>query len=278
MTDQSLRRLVLARELIPLYAARPEIRFILLGGSVAQGNADDYSDIDLVLYWNHIDTDWLSEPPLVGEGIERFTSRVTLADSIYLEQYQVGDVKVDFGHVGLRWWEQIVGDVVDRGEIEAYKLETIGGFLGAELLHDKGEYAYWRQRVERYPDAVAVAAVRSHIAFYPRWVYEGHGLNRGDLLNFYTMLLHGVNNIIGILGGLNRVYLSSEKGKRTPELLAKMSIAPNDVVARIDAILSGNRDEAPRLLNDLVSEVLDLVDHNMPDVDTTRSRKILALG
>lgn len=39
----------------------------------------------------------------------------------------VGDLKVDLGHVALSWWDEVVSAVVDRYEVDDWRLETIGG-------------------------------------------------------------------------------------------------------------------------------------------------------
>jgi hypothetical protein len=69
MVDHSAWRLELARACIESYAERAPIA--VLGGSVAQGVADRWSDIDTLVYWDTIDRDWLETPPAARNG-ERF--------------------------------------------------------------------------------------------------------------------------------------------------------------------------------------------------------------
>jgi len=72
LNDASVWRLALARRYIE--ADREHAAIAVLGGSVAQGVADRWSDIDTIVYWDEIDRDWL-ETPRVGAGGERFTCR-----------------------------------------------------------------------------------------------------------------------------------------------------------------------------------------------------------
>ena len=70
LNDASAWRLELARSYIEPYRERAAIA--VLGGSVAQGVADRWSDIDTIVYWDEIDRDWLETPRAAADG-ERFT-------------------------------------------------------------------------------------------------------------------------------------------------------------------------------------------------------------
>jgi len=118
MNTDSRWRHDLARTIAERYAGRNRLRLILLGGSTAHGNADPWSDIDLVLYWERVDKSWLDSGPMQGDGIRRITWRETIPGELFLEQYMVGDLKVDLGHVALSWWDEVVSGVVDRYEVD----------------------------------------------------------------------------------------------------------------------------------------------------------------
>jgi hypothetical protein len=60
LNEHSAWRLELARRYIRPYAERTAIA--VLGGSVAQGIADRWSDVDTLVYWDEIDRDWLETP------------------------------------------------------------------------------------------------------------------------------------------------------------------------------------------------------------------------
>ena len=64
MADHSAWRLELAHTYIAPYADRAPIA--VLGGSVAQGVADRWSDIDTIVYWDEVDRDWLETPARGG--------------------------------------------------------------------------------------------------------------------------------------------------------------------------------------------------------------------
>jgi len=103
MVDHSAWRLQLARRYIEPYAERAPIA--VLGGSVAQGVADRWSDVDTLVYWDEIDRDWLETPRAAANGT-RFTWVEHYPGNACLEQYQFGTVKADVAHVRLGWLDQ----------------------------------------------------------------------------------------------------------------------------------------------------------------------------
>jgi hypothetical protein len=274
MNHASQWRIEFAREIAGWYAGQPNVRMIALGGSAARGLADAYSDMDMAAYWEELDRAWLAEPPLGPAGGERFTYRLLFNDQVAVEQYQLGEAKLDVAHFSLTWLEQAVADVLERANMTPDYQEVLDGFLSAIPFYGEPLYEQWRTRIAAYPDELAHKMIRQHLAFPPGWVLEQHGLARGDLLSFYAMICEMIQNLLGLLAGLNRQYLSMEKPKRSADILQRMPIAPQDAAARIQAILTIDRQQAVAALSELIAEVLDLVELHMPEIDTSRTRMI----
>lgn len=83
MTDATQWRLDLARRTGAAYAADPAVAAVYVAGSVARGWADQYSDVELDVYWHEppgdaqrvqaveragaaIDVDWAHPPSRAG--------------------------------------------------------------------------------------------------------------------------------------------------------------------------------------------------------------------
>jgi hypothetical protein len=109
MDDPNAVRLELARRYIAPYAERAPIA--VLGGSVAQGVADRWSDCDTIVYWDELDRDWLEEPR-AGEGGERFTWIEHFPGNACLEQYRFGGIKADVAHVRLGWLDELIAETL----------------------------------------------------------------------------------------------------------------------------------------------------------------------
>ena len=105
------------------------------------------------------------------------------------------------------------------------------------------------------------------------------GRDRGDLVVFYEYVLATMRNVVGVLAGLNRVYVAPEKLKRVGAVVSGMELTPPNAAARLDALLDLPREQVEPELDDLVARTLDLVDEHLPEVDTTaRSRGLVAAG
>ena len=208
MVDHSAWRLELARRYIEPYAERAPIA--VLGGSVAQGVADRWSDVDTLVYWDEIDRDWL-ETPRAAAGGTRFTWVEHYPGNACLEQYQFGTVKADVAHVRLGWLDQLIDDTLSGESFDTTSLDVLRGVQESIVLFGDDRFEPIRARVLDYPDALRRSMVEAHLKFSPSWVYDGMGRDRGDLVVFYEYVLATMRSVVGVLAGLNRVYVAPEK-------------------------------------------------------------------
>jgi hypothetical protein len=274
MENASEWRVALARQIAPIYGANAQVKMVAIGGSAARGQADEYSDIDMMVYCEKADTDWLAEPPIVAEGCSRITYREVLP-GVFLEQYMIGDLKIDIAHLPLDWAREVVDTVIVKYDMSGLGDEMLGGFMTAIPLYGEELYEEWRSRIADYPEGLARSVVEKHLFFYPRWVIENQGLGRDDLYSFYDHLNHMLRNMIGVLAGVNRRYVATEKVKRVGETLRGMAIAPAGAPERAEALFRMNRADVPAALDALLRETLDIVEKRMPEIDISRTRRML---
>jgi hypothetical protein len=90
VNEQSAWRLAFAQRNLEPYREHPAARIGVLGGSVAQGVADRWSDCDTLVYWDSIDAAWLETPraAMPAGGGERFTWLESYPGNAWLEQYR----------------------------------------------------------------------------------------------------------------------------------------------------------------------------------------------
>ena len=86
-------------------------------------------------------------------------------------------------------------------------------------------------------------------------------------------MLAAMRDVVGVLAGLNRVYVAPEKLKRVGAVVSRMELTPPDAAARLDALLDPPRERVRLELDDLAAATLDLVDAHLPEVDTERARE-----
>ena len=274
MNEESLWRIELADELMEVYRPREGIRMIVLGGSPSRGWSDAYSDLDIIVYWDTIDTEWLETAPLERFGGRRAAFRkMDEAGGIYLEQNYFGTLKVDVAHVTMEVWERMVDDVLLRHEASPEIQKSLGGFLESKVLHGEELAAKWKERIKLYPDELALAMIKRHMLFFQPGVLQHQALDRGDILYYYDGLCMILKNLLGILAGLNKVYFSPAEPRWLARELEGMRIKPDRMWERIRSIFESERPEAIEILEDLTAEVLDLLEERMPEIDLTRLRR-----
>jgi len=270
LNEHSGERLELARTYLEPYAERAAIG--VLGGSVAQGVADRWSDVDTLVYWDEIDRDWLETPRAAASGT-RFTWVEHYPGNACLEQYRFGAIKADVAHVRLGWLDELIEGTLSGESFDTTSLDVLRGVEEAIVLFGEERYEPIRARVLEYPDALRRAMVEANLTFAPSWIYDGMGRDRGDLLVFYEYVLATIRSVVGVLAGLNRVYVAPDKLKRAGTVVLRMPIAPPDAAARLDALLDLPREQVRPELDELVEQTLALVDEHLPEVDTTRARE-----
>ena len=133
MNEASRWRIDLANELAVHYSAHPQVRMVCLGGSSSKGISDAYSDLDIIVYWNELDEDWIREEPLKAAiGLDR-TCLLSMAPGTFIESYHIGGLKIDFGHVTMEMWEQWTTPILKELNADPELMGMVGGFLATVL-------------------------------------------------------------------------------------------------------------------------------------------------
>lgn len=265
-------RIEFAKALAPYYQHHKQIKMIVLGGSPSRGLADRYSDLDVIVYWDAIDFDWLATAPLAKVGGQRKflnTHEATTA----LETYYFDTIKVDLAHMTLALWETWADDLQERFDTTGYKQKSVAGFLEAKVLYGESLYEAWHGRLSYYPDQLAQHVVQEQMRFFVEGCLLHQGLERGEILFFYDGICAMLKKVLTIIGGLNKVYFSVDEPRWLPYHLAKMPIRPENTWPRIQEILAGDKEQALATLYDLIYEVMALVEVHMPTIDVAATRQ-----
>jgi hypothetical protein len=252
------RVLAAALELGPLRAA-------LLAGSGARGDADFYSDVDLLLYVDELPPD--DRLAAVQEAVGG-ANLVPIAPP-HLVQFDVGGVAVQVGYLTVARVEEELETALVRLEevIGSPNQKMLSGFLEGLPLHGEELLARWRERVADYPEPLRRASVEHHWRFFPLWWYGDAMATRDTELWRLDMLLEAAFNLLGVLTALNRVYFARFELKRLRALVAKLEHAPADLADRLESLFRLPPAEAADELGRLVVETRALVARELPDLE-----------
>jgi hypothetical protein len=271
LNDATARRVQIGREIAAAYRRDPRVRAVALTGSVARGDADRYSDVEVATFWQ------------TGPSVEE---RRALAEEVggsqwrgypfndlgageWSEEYEVGGTKVDGIHQTVEAVERLLTDVLESYDPALPKQVAVGAIHHAIPLHGHALIEDWQSRTSAYPDDLAEAVVREYLSFGPTaWVEML--AERGDILALYDVYVHAMKNMLGVLIGLNKLYHPGEK--RIARTISEMILTPPDLLRRMTAMLRGQPRDGARELEQLIDETLGLVEQQMPRIDTTQVR------
>jgi predicted nucleotidyltransferase len=259
----------LARRTVAEALTRGPLRAALLAGSGARGDADAYSDVDLLLYVDELPPagrlDELREA-LGGTAPVRFGEQTEGFDQL---QFEVGGVAVQVVYATVAAVEQGLVEMLGRleGVVGTPRQKILAGLDEGLALHGEELIGGWQRRVRAYPDGLRRAAIEHHWSFFPLWYYDAALADRDAELWRLDMLLEAAFNVLGVLAALNRVYYARFELKRLRSLERRLRVAPPRLADRLESLFRMPREEAAAELGRLVLETRELVGRELPEVE-----------
>lgn len=258
----------LARRVVDVAVACVPLRAALLAGSAGRGNADRFSDVDLLFYVDQVPlVDVLAQIRLAVGGVDP-VRRHEPTDYFNGEEFTLDRVRTEvaFTTVDRVEW-QLDQLLVELQEIASPHQKFLSGIAEGLPLYGEELIVEWQTRVGNYPEPLRRAMIERHWDFFPLWYYGEAMAARDSELWRLDMLLNGAFNLLGVLAGLNRVYFARFELKRMRELIAKMELAPPSLADRLQSLFRLPPEEAASELGALVAETRQLVAGEFPDLN-----------
>jgi Nucleotidyltransferase domain len=274
VSDTAQRLRELAEGLVTLELEHTDPVAALLIGSVSTGEADEYSDIDLILYFDGAlpDNGAIDAVRDAVGGGQAMPIGPRL-ENAYAIQFPVGGVQVQLAHETLASVEADIAKVVDELEVDTPLQKALEGLHTGLALHGAETIERLRQRAV-YSDEVQRAMVQTFWRFYPLW-YVADQLERRDALVWrYEVMAQSAYNVLGVLAGLNRVWFTTFQLKRMGKLVDSFELAPPNLTERLEALFDPDAKAAVAELERLVGETRDLALQRFPDLDLSLTREL----
>lgn len=249
----------------------PEVEAVIVAGSVSIGRADAASDIDMMVYYSDAIPEDMKRAE--QEEAERTGGHIRVShENVFIVNHVIQGALCEVAHFQRNIVEEIIDRVVEQHDTDKDNHQVVSGTLASLVLYDKGLIRGWKERLSAYPEELAVKLVEKHLRFPAKWIFYDMGIARNDLVFVADLMLKAQENIVGILCGINRMYLPGKmKGLSHP--IGLMKIQPRDLLSRFTGIWQTlsrvSVDEVVRL----IAETWDLVDEHMPAVSTTEARR-----
>lgn len=274
MTPQSKALLELAARVVAPYTTLPSIVAAMVTGSSAKGIADEFSDLDMTMYY---DGDLPSEEDLrvLRESHGALARKWIIGDRAsgsFAEAYVVERVEVQIGHTTVAAWEESIAEVLEGLDCTSPAQKALEGTLACRALYGEAHVERWKARIRAYPRPLGEAMVKKHLGFFPIWGLEHQFCTRDATIWYHEMLVQAAQNLVGILAGLNGLYFTTFQFKRMGRFLDAMTICPPELGPRVESLFRDDPGRAGSTLESLVRETLALVDEHMPSIDTAAAR------
>lgn len=270
-------RIEFTRELSQIYSANEHVKMIVLGGSPSRGLSDEYSDIDMVVYWDTIDKDFISRVPLQSSGGELKLQIRDQLGTVQMELYYFDTLIFEVGHMTLTEWEQLTDNVLINHAVDPYMIKSIDGFLEAVPIYGVDIYQEQHKKLESYPHELAVKIVSKNLGFFWRGCILNQGIKRNEIVFYHDAFCMTVKRLVAILAALNHRYLAPIEPRWIEQELELMQIKPDQTWQRIESVFMLDPEQGNAVLDTLIAEVVALVREHMPEADMTRFNENNAL-
>lgn len=253
-----------------IVACSSKVQAVMVTGSLSEGQADKASDIDMIVYYDGDIPEEIQSLEYQVAQSKSGTIRTSDKDTLILVQNLYG-VKCEVAHVNKATSETVINKVNVEYNTDPINHLVVSGILSSIPLYDAAQLiAGWKNRLSVYPEALGVALVEKNLLLYTKPILQQMGVDREDWIFLTEAKLKTIENLVGIMSGLNKMYHPG-KLKGLAPIVKEMEIQPKNMLQRIMKMLQRHKDID--ILIQMVYETFDLIDIHMPDVSTTEARK-----
>jgi hypothetical protein len=256
----------LASNISNIYKQNPKVEAVLLGGSVSRNWHDEYSDIELFIFWKEAPTDEDRKAPIHTVN-GRIIDFYPYEDEEWSETYESDGIKLEISNFLTSTIQKVVDDVTVKFETDLDKQCLVAAIYDGIPLYGEELIVQLKKKVEVYPKELSIRMIKDHIYLGNRWSNREALIEREDWLMLYKVIVSVQTNLMGILFGLNRLYVHHPAFKWLKHSLKAMKIVPRDAFHRFSSILLNHPKDSVSELEELIKEVYELVRIEFPSLD-----------
>lgn len=271
MNHESEWRLERGNQVAALYAKNPKLRALVVAGSVARDWADEWSDIELDLFWN--------EPPTDDDRksvIEAFNGTIEyyfpLEGFEWSDAYFVDGLKVEVSSFLATTLDEFMHAVIDEYDTDVDKQLRFAALQNSIPLYGEMQVQIWRARLAHYPDELARRIIKDNIEF-GGWNGVEMLFERGDILLAYDLLVKTQKQVLAVLLALNRMWMAHPRGKWLVRVADAMQYKPAHLAERMTFALRDGSVTGAREMHAALEETYALVEQHFPDLDITEAKR-----
>ena len=258
-----------ARELAKRLIAYENIEAIVVGGSVARGYADEYSDLEIIIFWSTLPND---------------TTRMRIVDDLqgrFLfgydgpsreDQLIIQGLQVDLWHISVSHQESTIDRVLNHCQSDLGSLNAMDTVRNCIPLFGEELVKSWKIQAAQYPPQLIDKIVREHIESF-RVDYLMQFEERNDPTGFYSQLSFLQQEAFLVLLALNQMYFPTFKWLYVS--LENMQLKPVNIAGRFQKAYEVPHASAISGTRQMLEEIVQLVEDQLPDYDSKPVRQRL---
>ena len=239
----------------------PELVAMAVGGSVSRGQADAFSDLELLCFWDvfpDVDTRQKLVDSIQADLI------FPIDDDQNEDNLILKDIQIDILHNTVDYYDNMIEDAWEFHLADYQTLGFLDTITYAYPLFGEDILNTWKEKTETYPRELAINVIFDNLVKLHNGNIELY-IQRDNPTEYYAQMVTIQRKLFNILSAINKTYAGGYKWMY-PELEA-MTIAPVNVALRFKEMFSINKFEAVEDLYALVFETLILVKQQFPEVD-----------
>lgn len=234
---------------------------LAIGGSVSRGQADEYSDLELLCFWDVFpELDTRIELIETIKGTPLFDiDEDTIEDNIVLN-----DIQVDITHNTIDYYDSIISDVLEYNLADQKSLAVFNTTNYLYPLFGENILNSWKEKTLTYPHKLSINVIYDNLKYLHNGNVELH-IQRDNPTEFYGQIVNTQRTIFNILSALNNSYSGGYKWMYAE--LDHMTIKPVDIIIRFKEMFIQNKYQSIEDLFAMVYETLYLINISLPDMD-----------
>ncbi|WP_078394089.1 GNAT family N-acetyltransferase [Shouchella patagoniensis] len=260
-----------AAQLATYYGKNDKVEAVILGGSVAKGWEDSYSDIELLVLWTEAPADEDRKKPIQAvDG--KILSFEAFEEEEWSEAYVTEGIKLEISSFLTSTITDWLKDVVDDFDDDVNKQMIASLLVTGKSLYGGDVFEYLHKKAIAYPGQLGNNMVANHINLGNSWSNREALLFRGDWFMLRAVMQSVQSKVLAQLFGLNRVYLQHPLYKWQKKCVETMYIKPERFTERMEKVILSHPAEGLPILETLVKDLIKLITIHEPSIQIDQKR------
>ena len=256
------------------YANLPETRAAMSVGSVAYGEVDRFSDIDLVVLYQTLPSEEALDAARAANHGDAITWEAGDREKgEQMQAYGISGIECQVVHSTLEAWERTINIVLKDHVVDTPAHKALSGLLAGKALYGADLIEEYKARAKNFPDPLAIAMATHYLQFQAIWKVEERLRSRDAEIWLRGALVEGAQHLLGVLAAVNRLYYTQFQFKQMRWFVDSMPLKPDRLYERLNSMLLAA--DACAVFRDLTEDVTELVEAHMPAVSTASIRRKL---